>query len=168
MKKAIFILTIIFIFTMLNSSNYIIPKESIRFRIIPNSNNAKDIIMKEKVVYVLNDTLNKFNTSSIEATRNSINKSISTIERNIDVLFSDNNYDMDYDISYGFNEFPTKYYDGVEYSEGNYESLVIKIGDAKGDNFWCVLYPPLCMIEDEKKDIAYKFKILDIVNGIFK
>ena len=55
---------------------------------------------------------------------------------------------MDYKVNYGMNYFPVKKYDGVTYKEGNYESLVVSIGEAKGNNYWCILYPPLCMIDD--------------------
>ena len=52
--------------------------------------------------------------------------------------------------------FPKKKYKGITYKEGNYESLVIELGDAKGNNWWCVLFPPLCMIEaEDSTDVEY-------------
>ncbi|MBQ9011225.1 MAG: stage II sporulation protein R, partial [Bacilli bacterium] len=48
-------------------------------------------------------------------------------------------------------------YKGVKYKEGYYESLLVTLGKGKGDNWWCVLFPPLCLIEaDESSDVQYK------------
>ena len=76
---------------------------------------------------------------------------------------------MDYNINYGYNYFPTKEYRGIKYKEGYYESIVISIGDAKGDNFWCVLFPNLCLIDTENTtDIEYKSWALEKINKILK
>ena len=75
---------------------------------------------------------------------------------------------MDYKVNYGMNYFPIKKYDGATYKEGNYESLVVSIGEAKGNNYWCILYPPLCMIDDNKsEEVKYDFKILELFKKIF-
>ena len=53
------------------------------------------------------------------------------------------------------------------YPAGNYDSLVITLGKGAGSNFWCVLFPPLCLLDNEKEDVGevdYKFyvkKLLD-------
>ena len=47
--------------------------------------------------------------------------------------------------------------------------MVIEIGEAKGDNYWCVLFPPLCMIDaEESDDVEYSFFISEIINKYFK
>ena len=74
---------------------------------------------------------------------------------------------MPFKVKYGINAFPEKIYKGVKYSEGDYESLVVEIGEAKGDNFWCVLYPPLCTIDESDEDINYKFRIIEIFEKLF-
>ena len=64
--------------------------------------------------------------------------------------------------------FPKKEYKGVVYKEGEYESLLITLGKGQGDNFWCVLFPPLCVMEeDETKDVEYKWFIKDILEKYF-
>ena len=76
-------------------------------------------------------------------------------------------YNIPYNINYGTNYFPTKNYKGVMYPAGNYDSLVITLGKGAGSNFWCVLFPPLCLLDNEKEDVGevdYKFyvkKLLD-------
>ena len=60
----------------------------------------------------------------------------------------------------------TKDFDGKRLKEGIYESLVLTIGEGKGDNYWCILYPPLCMIDNKKEvknKIEYKFKIIEYI-----
>ena len=66
-------------------------------------------------------------------------------------------------LSYGFSE-------AIKNEEGEYESLVVEIGDAKGDNFWCVLLPPLCLLEGEeenKESIKYTSFIKEIIDKYF-
>ena len=49
------------------------------------------------------------------------------------------------EINYGKNYFPEKNYKGITYEAGEYESLVISLGEAEGNNWWCVMYPALCI-----------------------
>ena len=79
-------------------------------------------------------------------------------------------YDKDYKINYGYNYFPKKKYKSVTYKEGMYESLVITLGTGEGDNWWCVVYPPLCFVEAKQLDtnnIVYKSKLLEIIRKFF-
>lgn len=76
-----------------------------------------------------------------------------------------NNYQVQYDISYGDNFFPSKTYKGIKYPAGYYNSLVITLGQGLGENFWCVMYPPLCLIDENKNsnDIEYKSYVKDVL-----
>ena len=66
----------------------------------------------------------------------------------------DLNYNTTFTINFGDNYFPEKEYKDVIYEEGNYESLVVTLGNGEGDNWWCVLFPPICTLEvEENKDI---------------
>ena len=73
----------------------------------------------------------------------------------------------DFDIDYGLNYFPEKIYKGVLYPEGEYKSLVITLGSGLGDNWWCVLYPPICMIDDNETtgDIEYRSLVFDMLTN---
>ena len=74
-----------------------------------------------------------------------------------------------YNINYGDNYFPKKELNGINYKAGKYESLVIKLGEAQGNNWWCVLFPPLCLLEaEENTEVEYKFKVLELLDKIFK
>lgn len=171
MKKLIIILFIISIILTLNTKqkDYIVlPSNSIRFRIIPNSNSLEDILMKEKVKTTISDSIKNIEeTSSLKQTRTNILSNKVQIEEDIDKLFKQNNYNKTYSVNYGINYFPEKIYKGIKYESGYYESLVINIGSSSGDNFWCVLFPPLCMMDtqtNDTSDIEYTSIIKEIIN----
>ena len=69
------------------------------------------------------------------------------------------------------NYFPEKKYKGTVYKEGEYESLVVTLGDGLGANFWCVLFPPLCLLdaEDEEQlsNVEYKSFIKELIDKYF-
>ena len=171
MKRKIFLLLLGLIIIGVYSQNQTelsIPDSSIRLRVIPNSNNSKDINIKEQVKdYLETDiyTLLK-NTDNIDSARTIINNNIPKIETNIDNIFKENNYNIPYEINFGLNYFPEKIYNGTVYDEGEYESLVIYIGEAQGDNWWCVLFPNFCLV-DTKKDTEYKSYFKELLNKIF-
>ena len=69
------------------------------------------------------------------------------------------------------NYFPKKVYKGVTYEAGNYESLVITLGDGLGKNWWWVMFPPLCLLEaeetEETTEVEYKFFIKELIDKYF-
>ena len=149
--KIFFILLLLICIALYNQKEetIIIPDASIRLRVIPNSNNPEDK-----------------NIDNIDEMRNLINQNIPNIEKDINNIFIDNNYKLPYNVNYGSNYFPEKIYKGIAYEEGYYESLVISIGEAEGDNFWCVLFPNLCLVDSEKKT-TYKSYLKELINKIF-
>ena len=175
MKKIILIILIIIIsiFLYINvNAEVFIPNSAIRVRVVPNSNSVIDQNMKNKVKnYVSNYMSIKLNdVTDVDKAREIINNSTDELDENIRKIFRDNNYDMNYKINYGSNHFPNKVYKGVIYNEGDYESLVVYIGEAKGDNWWCVLFPPLCLLEADESDtgeVEYRSFVRDMINKIF-
>lgn len=172
-KLILIILTIVTIYVVYNNvkaEEIVIPNTAIRLRVIPNSNNLLDQEMKAKVKEYLEANLYKnfANVNNIEEARTMINNNIPKIEEDITSVFNENNYDMNFKVKYGNNYFPKKEYKGITYEEGYYESLVVEIGEAKGDNFWCVLFPSLCLLEtEETTEVEYKLGVLELINKIF-
>lgn len=173
MKKTILFLTIIVAFLIYNElkeDTVIIPDTAIRLRVIPNSNSSLDQSMKNKVKeYLENNTYQILKEEeNIEEARKLIKDNIPELEENITKIFNDNNYNMNYTVNYGYNYFPNKEYRGIKYNEGYYESIVISIGEAQGDNWWCVLFPNLCLIDlEQKNNVEYKYWIVETINKIF-
>lgn len=160
MKKIIvllFALTIIYISK--SEEEIIIPTNSIRYRIIANSDSTKDQMLKmnikekldEEILPILSDS------NSIEDSRLLIKDNLDNI-KNIVSKFTD-----DFDVNYGKNYFPKKTYKGINYDAGNYESLVITLGSGLGKNWWCVLYPPLCLIDENTNDVEYTTLVKEIL-----
>ena len=167
MKKIFIVIGIILTIMYLMNDKYDLTKDSIRFRVIANSNSSRDIIMKEKVVNEISNVLFR-ESNSINETRENIINNLATIENRIDNLFSKNNYNINYNISYGINHFPKKEYKGQVFAEGDYESLVIEIGNSKGNNYFCILYPPLCLLDnDNNEQTEYGFKIVELIKKLF-
>ena len=167
MKKILIIFSIIISILVLNKEydDIKIPNSAIRIRIIANSNNIEDQLMKYKVKSNVEELLYKklHNTKDINQARTTIKNNLNEIDKLVNTTI-----DSKYSINYGINYFPEKELKGIKYNEGNYESLVIKLGEAKGNNWWCVLFPPLCLMEANKKDIdniEYKSKIIEILNN---
>ena len=171
MKRKIFLILLVFIIVSVyktTNQDIIIPDSSIRLRVIPNSNNPEDINIKEKVKQYLEKNIYIItkDTQEIEKARTIINNNIPNIEKNISTIFNNNNYTKSYNINFGYNYFPQKEYKEKIYKEGYYESLVISIGDAKGDNWWCVLFPNYCLIDINEKHV-YKSYIKELINKVF-
>lgn len=174
MKKIIIILSIIVTILSLNKEQTItIPKDSIRFRVIANSNKEEDQLLKKKIVNNLKTEVLKleYTPKNINNTRNNIKDKIPNFKTNIEKTLEENNSNIEYKINYGMNYFPEKEYKGVTYEEGEYESLVVTLGDGLGDNFWCVLFPPLCLLEaedeEELSNVEYKSFIKEVIDKYF-
>ena len=159
MKKIIvilFVISLAYVYT--NKDEIIIPKDSIRFRIIANSNSIEDQNLKNIIKdELINNVFTKLDNKNID---NSINNTIPLIKKEL------NKYNINYDIFYGINYFPSKTYKGINYPSGNYKSLVITLNKGLGNNFWCVLYPPLCFVEnDNSTNVEYKSIVKEIINN---
>lgn len=63
--------------------------------------------------------------------------------------------------------FPTRVYDGTTLEAGQYDALIVELGEGEGDNWWCVIYPPLCFTS-ATADVEYRSIIQDIINNFFK
>ena len=167
MKKTIIILSILILVLVINKSNNRIPNDSIRFRVIANSNEIDSQNLKQKVVENLkNNLIYTHNFTNIVETRNFIKENLPLYTKIVDKTLKDNNSNEDFHINYGKNYFPEKEYNNETYPEGEYESLVVTIGKGLGQNFWCVLFPPLCF--DEKEDYHYKSFIKEIFTKLFE
>lgn len=168
MKKIIiYLISIFVIVSIFSKENYIIPEESIRFRVISSSNSKYDLNMKEKTVKEISNIIQNISKDNINDTRKSIINNIDNISNSVKTLYSENDYSKDFKIKYGLNDFPEKEYKGIKYKAGKYESLVIEIGESKGNNYWCVLYPPLCLIDENTDKIEYKSKVMEIIKKYF-
>lgn len=173
MKKImVLLITILALFTIFNkyeAKEDIIPEEAIRFRVIANSNSIYDQNIK---LQLKNEIQNQIllllkDTDNIEDSRKIIRENLNYINNTVDKKLKELGYKKKFTINYGYNKFPKKEYKGISYKEGLYESLVITLGEGQGDNWWCVLFPPLCLLEADEtnvEDAEYTFMVKEIIN----
>ena len=177
MKKIIIIASIliscIYFLTKDAVKEIIIPKDAIRFRVIANSNEKQDQALKSNIKDVLNKDLTNLlkDSTSIDQSRTQIIKNVPRIENEVKNTLIKNNSNQQFKVNYGMNYFPSKKFKGVSYPAGEYESLVVTLGNGQGENWWCVLFPPLCLLEAEEsetEDVEYQFFIKKIIDKFSK
>lgn len=171
MKKTCFLFVVIILVYMVIGNvlaeKNLIPDDAIRIRVVPNSNSAYDQDMKAKVKDELQNSMYNLlkDVKGVEDARKVINSNLKMIDNNINDLFKKENYNQTFEINFGLNYFPEKKYKGVKYEEGYYESLLVTIGEGAGDNWWCVLFPPLCLIEaEESTEVEYTSFVKEMLN----
>lgn len=165
MKKIIIGLFLITILVNIskNKDDFLIPDEALRFRIIANSNSLEDQLLKNKIKTNLEKDLFDLlsDTNNYQEAKQVLENNLSYINKNI---FT---YTNDFTINIGKNYFPKKVYKGVTYAPGEYDSLVITLGKGLGNNWWCVLYPPLCLIDEQTKEMKdYEYQLY--ISKLFK
>lgn len=171
LKTKTFVLIIIAVIISLlvknKNDNIVIPKESIRIRIISNSDDQVDILEKIKV----KKNVEKELYSILKSAKN-VNDARDIINNNLERLnlVIEDTTDQKYNVKFGNNYFPKKIYKDVIYDEGSYESIVITLGSGMGDNWWCVLFPPLCLLDENEntKDVEYKFFVKELIDKYIK
>ena len=158
MKKKlnfIFILTIlVFIYIALLSFNYSkaissnLSDSVFRLHIIANSDSSADqelkLKVRDKIIGYMN-TLTS-NSSDKKDVISIVNNHLDSFKEIALNTIKENGYNYDVNIEIGNFHFPTKSYGDISFPAGNYDALKIEIGDAIGQNWWCVLFPPLCFV----------------------
>lgn len=149
-----------------------IPDNAIRIRVIANSNSEYDQEKKQEirqeVQLYMQDLLKDAKTT--EEARTIINNNLNNLNKKLDNYLTQINYNKEYKINFGLNYFPEKEYKGIKYKEGLYESLLITLGEGKGNNWWCVLFPPICLLEAEETEtdnIEYKSLVKELIKKYF-
>lgn len=155
MKKILVIVAIIMLI-MINSKSdtIIIPESAIRYRVVASSNSTSDQYIKGKISTYMQDYLINITKNAKTSTEANylLLSNYEAIKEHLDTFIKQNNFKTSYEINIGRNYFPKKSYKGIEYSEGYYDSVVINLGHKQGINWWCVMYPPLCLM-DAKEDL---------------
>jgi len=170
MKKVLILIFIIISYitiSKITTNLNIIPKEAIRIRVLANSNSNVDQEIKKEVKDNLEPYLYNLlsQTHDVNIAKKLININMDNIKNNIKNTLQNR---QDYKINFGKNYFPKKEYKGITYDEGYYDSLLITLGNGLGDNWWCVLFPPLCLLEgQEYTDYEYSSYVSELINKYF-
>ena len=149
----------------------------IRFHVIANSDSDEDQELKFKVRNrVLGKVQNALEGSQGAAqTRAYIEKNLEEIEACARQCVRAEGYDYNVKARIGVTAIPAKQYDDVYFPAGSYEALTITIGEGKGQNWWCVVFPPLCLVdaresghdelfaEDAQGRLVLKSKVVELL-----
>ena len=183
-------------FSYANAVSTNIADSVFRLHVIANSDTEEDQNLKYLVRDALIEYMNSISNKCI-----SRQEAISIAESHQDDFYtiahqiiSDNGYNYDVNINIGNFAFPTKNYGDISLPAGYYDALRVEIGNANGQNWWCVMFPPLCFVdvssgivpEDSKEtiknnlpneeynlvtntqnaDVKFKFKLLEFFQNI--
>ena len=144
----------------------------LRIHIRANSNEVYD----QDVKYKVKDKLVEYLTP-ILAEATSKEKAMELVSQNLDeisniasLVLQEEGYTYSAKAKLKSEEFPMRCYDDVVLESGEYDSLIVELGSAEGNNWWCVVYPPLCFVastDDNSSNIVYRSKILEIIKQFF-
>lgn len=166
MKKLMAIITIIFsitfiIFGLPGAKTSIqqkhISNKLIRFHVIANSDMAYDqklkLEVKDGILQYISPKLQK--SKSIDESRKIIKNNDRAIKEIANKIIKKNGYNYSVNTTLSYENFPVKTYGNISLPQGKYEAYRIIIGKGEGQNWWCVMFPPLCFVDITKGQIAY-------------
>lgn len=200
-KRLLLLLLLLFIYTFICAFSYVnavssdIQDSVFRLHVIANSDSSEDqnlkYIVRDKVLDCINSISS--NENSKEDVISLANQNIDEIQKIAENTIHENGYDYSVKLNIGNFAFPTKTYGDISFPAGYYDALKIEIGEAKGQNWWCVMFPPLCFVDvtsgvvpeeskevmrenlseeeyqllsENSNDINFKFKIVEMFQNI--
>ncbi|MDY2922332.1 MAG: stage II sporulation protein R [Eubacterium sp.] len=126
-----------------------IASQIIRLHVIANSDETADQTLKkevkDQVVTYLRSKMNQATT--IQAARQVICQEMDALKQIAEKKIRQEGYDYPVTVSLGTTYFPVKEYGDMAFPAGDYEALRVQIGESKGRNWWCVMYPSLCLVD---------------------
>ncbi len=118
----------------------------IRLHVIADSDSEEDQAVKLLVRdAILKNAPGLFDGSDIDEARVIAASSCGELKKIADSVLSDNGFDYRSEVFFSSEDYPTRIYDGCTFPAGRYLSVRVKLGKAEGHNWWCVLFPPLCL-----------------------
>jgi stage II sporulation protein R len=131
------------------SEAIVIPKEAIRLRILANSDKESDQALKRLVRDEVNANITKWvqELADINVARDALKSKLPEIQVIAEEVVKREGSTQTVNVEFGKVQFPTKLYGQFLYPAGEYEAILISLGEAKGANWWCVLFPPLCFLD---------------------
>ncbi|QGU00546.1 Stage II sporulation protein required for processing of pro-sigma-E (SpoIIR) [Candidatus Syntrophocurvum alkaliphilum] len=128
----------------------------LRLHVLANSDNPSDQILKlavkDKIVELMNDEFKYID--DVEDAKTLAEKRIPQIKETAEKTIVANGYDYSVEIEVGKHNFPDRSYGNIVLPQGEYEAVRVIIGSGEGKNWWCVLFPPLCLVSATDKGIA--------------
>lgn len=167
-KRFLIVLILFSFFIFISAASYVnavsedIAQSVFRLHVIANSDSKEDQDLKYKVRDKVLEYMNEIskNCSSKEEVILLAEEHKEEFKKVAENAIKQNGYDYEVNIKIGNFDFPTKTYGDISLPAGEYDALRIEIGEAKGQNWWCVMFPPLCFVDvtsgvvpDESKEV---------------
>lgn len=176
MKKALLIFVAVIAFLVINS--FIPSKEeceiynsTVRLHVIANSDSEADQALKLKVRDAIIEQMSTYNAKTKEEALDYINDDKENLKKIAEECIKKEGFSNPVDIEIGEENYPTREYEDFTLPAGKYTSLRVIIGEGDGQNWWCVLYPPLCTSyaikpeKDEYIDVGFTKEQYDLITG---
>lgn len=128
----------------------------LRLHIIANSDESNDQALKLKVRDAIVEYVSRElkDAASAEQARQMAIDNIPQMEDVADHVIKSQGYSYPVEIKVGLCDFPTRSYGDLVLPQGEYQAVRIILGEGKGQNWWCVLFPPLCLVSTSEQGIA--------------
>ncbi len=143
--------------------------EYLRIHIRANSNLDCDqevkLLVKDVIVNYLTPYVARIDTT--EEAYYLIENKLLDLERLANATLKENGFNYTSKAKLASEKFPTRTYKDLTLKTGYYDALILELGEAEGDNWWCVIYPPLCFT-GEGVNYQYKSKILEIIKRFYE
>ncbi len=141
----------------------------LRLHIRADSNAAADQAVKYEVKEAIVECLAPVaaGAESKEESMRAVEAALPAVEAAADAVLAREGFSYRARASLRREEFPTRVYGGKELKAGVYDALIVELGSGKGDNWWCVVYPPLCFAGEAGVGIQYRSRILEIIRSFF-
>lgn len=127
----------------------------IRFHVIANSDTEEDqnlkLKVRDRVVEALSGKLS--GVTSLEEAEIELEKNIEYVNKIAKEVIEENNYTYEVNTMLSYENFPDKVYGDCVFPQGNYEAFRVIIGEGKGQNWWCVMFPSLCFVDESKNSV---------------
>lgn len=147
----------------------------IRLHVIANSDSVGDQALKLKVRDAVIEYMEKHEElDSVDETRAFLNSNLDSFEKIAEGIIASQGSHYTAKASMGIRYIPEKNYGDMTFPAGNYEALNITIGSGEGENWWCVLFPPLCLLEEgtteddsqltHQQKLELRWKLADILS----
>lgn len=146
--------------------------EFLRLHIRAHSNSDEDQAVKYIIRQeILNEFTPIFSTvTTREAAMNVLGQNLSQFESISNRVLSSQGFDYNTRVHLRSEYFPIRNYGNVTLPAGYYDALIIELGAAAGDNWWSVVYPPLCFLNNNiggERGVIYRSRLQEIINRFF-
>lgn len=170
MKKFFCFLGVVSIIAVLFSGVFEVSSQCIRIHVRANSNSAVDQAVKYAVKDEIVNYLTPYVSSAttFDEAKCTVEGRLNEVESVANAVLTENGFNYKVKARLTREQFPARSYDGYTLEEGVYDALIIELGEGVGDNWWCVLFPPLCFSPNGSADtVEYRSKLKELCEAIF-